>query len=244
MGSRMARFEQYLRETQQADDALLMGCIHVYRATGKALYRDYVVNQARSGHAGGMPLLFAMEKTGDEALRQAVEQQAAQPMEVRRLEQAYEVLPFRMAYEMKLNRMAWVNRVAEQFRSIRARLYQEESGLNRAAEGENFTPVSTGWYMAALVDGIEACDQQLYEHWRALVDIFRETLRGLLRSGSTQGAEALAAYSILKAVRLGIIDPERYLPIGRELAEKMDESAGMGAYMMAWAETLLADEAR
>lgn len=244
MASRMARFEQYLSETAQADHALMMGCIHVYRATGKALYRDYVVNQAARGNACGLTLLFAMEKSGDEALRQQVEQLAAQPMDVQRLEEAYEVLPFRMMYEVKLNKLAWVSRVTEQFRSIREKLRHEGTGLYGAAEGEAFTPVSTGWYLAALVDGIDACEQQLYEHWRALVDIFREALRGLLRSGSTKGAEALVAYSMLKAVRMGIIDPERYLPMAMELAENMDESAGMGAYMMAWAELQLANEAR
>lgn len=240
MGSRMARFEQYMNETAQIDEALLMGCVRVYQATGKALYRDYVVQHAQTG----MPLLFALEQTGEERFRQAAVEQAAQELNVLRLDEAFQVLPFRMAYEMKLNRMAWVSRVAEQFKELRARLYDADAGLNCASAGEGFTPVSTGWYLAALVDSIEACDQQLYEHWRALVDIFRESLRGLLRSGNTEGAESLMAYAMLKAVRMGIIDPERYLPVAEKLADRMDESAGVGAYMMAWAETLLADEVR
>lgn len=238
MESRMARFEQYLNETAEPDLALLMGCVQVYQATGNARCRDYAVEHAKAG----APLLFALDVTGAESIRQAAVEQAGRELDVQRLEEAFALLPFRMGYEMKLNRMAWVSRVAEQFKGLRTRLYDEEAGLYCAAAGEGFTPVSTGWYLAALVDSIEACDQQLYEHWRALVDIFRECLRGLLRFGNTAGAESLTVYAIRKAVRMGIIDPERYLPAADKLEKTMDESAGMGAYMMAWAECLLADE--
>lgn len=237
MESRTARFEQYVNETAEPDLALLMGCIRVYQATGNALLRDYAVKHAKAG----MPLLFALDVTGEERIRQAAVEQAAQDMNVQRLEEAFALLPFRMGYEMKLNRMAWVSRVAEQFKGLRTRLYDAEAGLYCASAGEGFTPVSTGWYLAALVDSIEACDQQLYEHWRALVDIFRECLRGLLRFGNTAGAESLAVYAIRKAVRMGIIDPERYLPAAEKLETTMDESAGMSAYMMAWAECLMAE---
>lgn len=240
MGSRMARFEQYMSENANPDHALLMGCIRVYQATGKAVYRDYVVEHAQNG----MPLLFALEQTGEEGIRQAVVEQAEHPAQTDRLDESFRVLPFRMAYEMKLNRMAWVSRVAEAFGELRERLFDDENALYCASAGEGFTPTSTGWLLAALVDSIEQCDQQLYEHWRALVDQFREALRGLMHRGNTDGAESLVAYAVMKAVRLGIIDPERYLPLAERLTEHMDESAGVGAYMMAWAENLLADEAR
>lgn len=235
----MERFEEYLKQQPKAEPHLLMGCIAAWKYTGRPCFRDYVVNQAREAmeegrlEGFGMALLFALEETGEEDFRRAVEQLAETPMEVARLADAYAVLPFRMAYEMKLNRMAWVSRVVEQFSSLHQRLYHEETGLCSAAEGTGFSPSSTGWYLAALVDTIEACDQQLYEHWRSLVNIFRQTLRGMLLSGSTGGAEAWLVYSIRKAVRLGLIDPERYLPKAETLAAMMDQQSCPGAYWLA-----------
>lgn len=238
----MAQFEQALMETKQPEPAVLMGAVALYRSTGKDFYRDYVLEKLRAC-AGqeqpqeiGMGLMFALEETGEECFRSGIERLALRPVAVERLADAYGELPFRMAYEMKLNRMAWVSRVAEQFIGLRKRLFDKETGLYRAAEGSGFSPMATGWYLAALVDSIEACDQQLYEHWRSLVDIFREALRGLLHAGSTGGAEALVVYAIRKGVRLGVIDPERYLPVAERLSTVMNEQSSLGAYMLAWAE--------
>lgn len=238
----MEQFEQALMDTKQPEPSVLMGAVAMYRATGKTFYRDYVLEKLRACVAEnrldgmGMVLLFGMEETGEECFRSGIEQLALRPVCVERLADAYGELPFRMAYEMKLNRMAWVSRVAEQYQSLRSRLFDKETGLYLAAEGSGFSPAATGWYLAALVDGIEACEQQLYEHWRTLVNLFREALRGMLQSGSASGAEALVVYAIRKGVRLGIIDPERYLPAADKLAKTMNEQTCLGAYMLARAE--------
>lgn len=238
----MKQFEQRLMEMQQPEPAVLLGAVALYRATGDELYKAYVLEKLRAcmgeGQIAGlgMGLMFAWEETGEECFRSSMEQLALRPVAMERLADAYGELPFRMAYEMKLNRMAWVSRVAEQFIDLRNRLYDEKTGLYRATEGSGFSPMATGWYLAALVDSIEACDQQLYEHWRSLVNIFREALRGMLRSGSTGGAEALIVYAIRKGVRLGIIDPERYLPQAEKLAAVMSEQNDLGAYMLAQSE--------
>lgn len=238
----MEQFEQALIEAKQPEPAVFIGAVALYCATGKDFYRNYVLERLRAC-AGqhlpqglGMGLMFALEETGEECFRSGIEQLALRPVQVERLADAYGELPFRMAYEMKLNRMAWVSRVTEQFADLRKRLYDGETGLYKAAEGSGFSPMATGWYLAALVDSIEVCDQQLYEHWRVLVDTFREALRGLLRSGSTGGAEALVVYAIRKGVRLGVIDPERYLPVAEQLRAAMSEQSSLGAFMLAWAE--------
>lgn len=238
----MKQFEQKLMEIKQPEPDVLLGAVAFYRSTGNAFFKTYALEKLRAC-AGenqikglGMGLMFAWQETGEELFRSGIEQLALRPVQVERLTDAYSELPFRMAYEMKLNRMAWVSRVVEQFAGLRNRLYDEETGLYRAEEGCGFSPAATGWYLAALVDSIEACDQQLYEHWRTLVNIFREALRGLLRSGSAGGAEALIVYAIRKGVRLGIIDPERYLPVARRLSAVMNEQNGLGAYMLARSE--------
>lgn len=237
----MEQFEQALRELQQPEPRVLMGAVALYRAGGAAFYREYVLEKLRAAVAEnrldglGMGLMFALEETGEACFREGIDQLAACPARVEKLADAYEQLPFRMACEMKLNRMAWVSLVAEQFASLRARLMDKETGLYLAAEGSGFSPAATGWYLAALADSIEACDQQLYEHWRALVDIFRQALRGMLQAGST-GAEALTVYAIRKGVRLGIINPERYLPTAQRLSLSINEQSDLAAAMLARAE--------
>ena len=166
-------------------------------------------------------LFFAYEQTGDENWRVMIEQMlASMQQEPANLTGAYDMLPFRMAYEMKLNRMAWVSRVAASFKNLHEKLFEAEKGVHRAGEGEDFSAEATAWFLLALVDAIEICDQQLYEHWRTMVDIFRVTLRGVLKHGFSDDAKLKIATSIFKAVHLRIIDPERYLPVAREMDEQ------------------------
>ena len=91
-----------------------------------------------------------------------------------------------------------------------------------------------GWYLMALVDCVDAMAEQLYEHRRTLMDLFLEAVRGILPyadpetglfyqvidradvSGNyleTSGS-AMVAYAVMKGVRLGLLDPERYLAPG------------------------------
>lgn len=234
---------QYGRTRQEA--CALAGYAALYQATKDEQYRKTAKRMLAASvpaeemcPAWARMLFLDLEKDG---CREAIEQVAKRSLpEPARLEEAFDVLPFRMAYEMKLNRMAWVNRVAENFRSLHKRLFDPASGLHRAGEGEGFSPESTGWFLMALVDSIDICDQQLYEHWRAMVDIYRVTLRGILRSGKTAGAEAQLAYSILKGVRLGLIDGERYLDTGLALAEVRTGAMNVGVPFMAMAEKVLA----
>lgn len=172
------------------------------------------------------------------------------------LDGLYMAQPFYMEYEMKLHKMEKISDVTAQFKQVRKHLYNAEKGLNYHAWDEsrnqpwadketgtspNFWLRSTGWYLMGLADCIELCDQQLYEHWRALVDIFRESIRGVLqyqdkKTGllyqvidhpkvkcnylETSGS-AMVAYSVLKGVRLGILDGEKYLPIGKRMVESL-----------------------
>lgn len=70
------------------------------------------------------------------------------------------------------------------------------------------------------------------------MDIFRESLTGLLRYQAEDGlfyqvidhpeaegnytetsGSSMVAYALMKGVRLGILDPEKYLPIGQKVFE-------------------------
>lgn len=105
----------------------------------------------------------------------------------------------------------------------------------------NFWLRSIGWHLMALVDCVELCTETLYEHRQALVELLREALRGVLayqdaRTGllyqvvdhpeaegnylETSGS-AMVAYTLMKAARLGAINPEKYAPIGRAMLEHL-----------------------
>ena len=148
-----------------------------------------------------------------------------------------------MAYEAKFDGMAHVADITRQFQNVRKYLYNSEKGLNYHAYDEarvqfwadketgcskNFWLRSTGWYLMALVDCIALCSEQLYEHYRALVDIFRESIRGVLPYRAADGlfyqvidhpeaegnytetsGSAMIAYSLLKGVRIGVLDAEK-----------------------------------
>ncbi|MBQ8312502.1 MAG: hypothetical protein IJX84_04780 [Clostridia bacterium] len=234
--------EMQFGRTRQ-DACGLAGYMALYAATGDEGHQrlaERMLQNAVTGeemHPAWARLLFADVDKWKETIEQVAQRELPAPA---RLEEAFDTLPFRMAYEMKLNRMAWVNRVAEDFRSLHQRLFDEKSGLHCAAEGEAYCAESTGWFLMALVDCIDICDQQLYEHWRCLVDIFRTTLRGMLRSGKVEGAELQLAYCILKAVRMGLIDSERYLARGLELAQAEHHGLDVGIPYMLAAEKALA----
>ncbi len=171
------------------------------------------------------------------------------------LDGLYMAQPFYMAYEMKFGGMEKVGDIVSQFKNVRKNLWNAEKSLNYHAYDEareqfwadketglsaNFWLRSTGWYLMALVDTIGLCSEMLYEHYRALVDIFRESLAGVLKYQAADGmfyqvidhpeaegnytetsGSAMVAYALLKGVRLGLLDPEKYLPIGKRVLEAL-----------------------
>lgn len=170
------------------------------------------------------------------------------------LDGLYMAQPFYMAYEKHFNKYSQVQDITSQFRNVRRFLYNAEKGLSYHAFDEariqpwanketglsaNFWLRSMGWYLMALIDCIDLSSKELYEHYRALVDLFRESLRGLLpyQDAATgmfyqvidhaevpgnyleTSGSSMAAYALLKGVRLGVLDPEKYLPLGRKTFE-------------------------
>ena len=224
--SPMSWFNQYLAENtpgaawgpreamilrlclKHADDA---ACERYVLSSADAFIQE---DQCTPANAGA--LYFALDKTGDEKYREAIcrvmEKLQAESGDVNDLSAACETLPFRMAYEMKLNRMERVGQTAALFRSIHQRLWKAKAGRHDVTLREE------AMFLLALTDAIAVCSDQLYEHWRALVDIYRETLRGVLPEFSEADPQTMAVllYALLTGVEMGLIDPERYLPVARK----------------------------
>ena len=287
----LAKYQHYKTYWNYEDGCILKGAIDLYKATGDEAFRQYVLDyvshyvaedgsipnyemrQYNSDYINsGKALFFALEETGEERYRTAIEFHMQRLREHPRcqcgsfwhkqlypnqvwLDGLYMVEPFYMAYEMQFGGMEKVADIVRQFKNVRAHLWNGEKGLNYHAWDEsktmfwadketglsaNFWLRSTGWYLMALVDTIALCREELYEHYRALVDIFRESLAGVLRYQAADGlfyqvidhpeaegnytetsGSSMVAYALLKGVRLGILDPEKYLPIGKRVFEAL-----------------------
>lgn len=195
-------------------------CLRVFAATGDEKCRAYVIAWADSLIAAdacvpecGKALFFALENTGEAKYRDAIEAVLsrlgrAPGTAVLPAETLYAELPFRMAYEMRLGGMEKVGQCAGKFVQSFRTLWDEKSGL-----------ISGGRYQSsaallALADCIGLCSDQLYEHWRAMVDVYRVVLRGLLAAETPENPETagMLLTALQAGVRMRIIDPERYLP--------------------------------
>ena len=247
------------------------GCIGLYSATGERQYREMVLREAEKGVSGAagegrslMSLLFALDETGETCYETAAKEQmhhllarvlCQEPMTPQEL---YRAAPFLLACETRFDRMAHTGDVTGRLRMERACLYDGEAALYRAgADLQEPSLRAEGMVLAALADCVALCSEELYEHWRALVDWLREAARGLMpfqdrdsglfrlpgEDGDRAG-NALAVYALLKAVRLGVLDPERYVPLGRRAFERLaqdlpeDGAEEAGPLLMAWAEYL------
>ena len=285
----LAKYTPYKTYWNYEDGCVLKAAADLYKATGDEVFRKFVLDYVSTyvTEDGSIPnyemrqynsdsinagkvLFFALEQTGEERYRKAIEFHMQRLREHPRcacgsfwhkqlypnqvwLDGLYMVEPFYMAYEMKFGGMEKTADVVQQFKNVRQHLWNADKGLNYHAWDEskcmfwadketglsaNFWLRSTGWYLMALVDTIGECREELYEHYRALVDIFRESLRGVLQYQAPDGlffqvidhpeadgnytetsGSAMIAYALLKGVRLGILDPEKYLPIGKRVFE-------------------------
>lgn len=100
------------------------------------------------------------------------------------------------AYDAKQQASLEAGRVAATFQRAREKL-----GKDRAHDG---------MYMAALADTLECMEKQIYEHYRAVADLLLEAAQSWFQSEPK--ADALAVYAVLKGVRLGLLDEEKYMP--------------------------------
>lgn len=287
-------YQPYKSYWNYEDGCVLIGCIDLYRATGDAYWKDFVLRYLDDtvlpdGRIPGFDtkkynidaincgkaLFFAWHERGEARFKAAIDfhmerlrshprcacgsfwHKESYPNQVW-LDGLYMAQPFYMAYEKLFDRYSHVQDITDQFRTVRRQMYSEAKGLSYHAWDEarvqpwcdratglspNFWLRSMGWYLMALVDCIGLSSEELYEHYKTLVDQLRESIRGILRyrdeatglfyqvidhpeaEGNyleTSGS-AMVAYALLKGVRLGVLDAEKYLPLGRRMFESLVE---------------------
>ncbi len=170
------------------------------------------------------------------------------------LDGLYMAQPFYMEYETRYDNRAQYGDIVSQFENVQKYLYDEKTGLNfHACDMEkkmfwadketgcsaNFWLRSMGWYLMALVDTMDKMDNQIFEQYRKLEDIYKKMLKGILQYQDPEtglfyqvidhpevennyletSGSAMVGYSIIKAVRMGILNAEKYAPIGKKIVE-------------------------
>ncbi|MCM1046904.1 MAG: glycoside hydrolase family 88 protein [Clostridiales bacterium] len=201
-------------------------------------------------------LLFLMyDKTGDEKYKNAIEnvmqglreyldKNADKCMSA---EELYMLQPFYTEYETRYDKKAKYGDIIKQFEKAESQL---------EAEGNPVDQFSL--YMAALIDSLSVMSFEIYEKYRQIQDMFKSALKKLVEERdnekevfSIKGADnvvnAMAAYAIIKACRLGIVLKEKYAPLGMEIVESLNNNAeeifkdtrAAGAYISAYGQYLM-----
>ena len=291
----LARYQAYQKYWNYEDGCLLMGVKRMYEATGDSFYKDYILRylKERVLEDGTIPtyntdhdnlddlncgklLFFAIDETGDERYRRALEYHMKRlhshprckcgnfwhkdiyPYQIW-LDGLYMAQPLYMEYETRYNGMENYSDILEQFRNVRRFLRDEKTGLYFHGYDEarvqpwadpvtgcsaNFWSRAYGWWLIALVDTMEVMNQQIYEQYRELQDIFREAVQGLLPYRSQENGliyqvidrpdvkgnyteasgSVMASAAIMKGVRCGTLLSEKYLPVGKEMFESVCEN--------------------
>jgi len=159
------------------------------------------------------------------------------------LDGTYMAQPFYMEYETRFNKMQGCIDSYKQFMNIQKHMRDEKTGLYYHGYDEsrqmywadpvtgcspNFWLRAMGWFMVAMVDVLERMDEQLYNEYRGIMAMFKQTIEDVHKFQDEEtgmfwqvmdhpGVEgnyletsgtALFAYAVLKGVRLGYL-PKR-----------------------------------
>ena len=159
------------------------------------------------------------------------------------LDGTYMAQPFYMEYETRFNKMQGCIDSYKQFMNIKKHMRDEKTGLYYHGYDEsrqmywadpvtgcspNFWLRAMGWFMVAMVDVLERMDEQLYNEYRGIMAMLKQTIEDVHKFRDEEtgmfwqvmdhpGVEgnyletsgtALFAYAVLKGVRLGYL-PKR-----------------------------------
>ena len=126
-----------------------------------------------------------------------------------------EELPFLAACDTRFGDKQAYKLISRHYAQFHQQFFDRETGLYHVPGCDE----AEGLLLMTLADTIEKMDMQLYEHYRALADMFLEAARGLILHGTEP--DAAAVYALLKGVRLGLLDEEKYLPIALKMKEAL-----------------------
>ena len=180
----------------------------------------------------GKLLFFMYDKTGEEKYRKAIEAvmdwlrehpENLSPSQIS-MEELYMVQPFYMEYETRYDKKAKYSDIIKQF----------EKADNMFRSGvDNIDQI--GLYLISMIDALSGMSFEIYEKYRIIQDMFKAALTDLLKNYDKENCSyygkmagnaenAMIAYAIIKACRMGIILKEKYAFVGMEIVENLMEN--------------------
>lgn len=260
-------FGLYLREyledetlTQKPSGCILNGCMQLYRATGEEFYRKKIYSVAEKyKNIHNMPqdalaewvnaaraFYGIYDETGDEEWRSRIEAVISRVKALPReadgvfagMEPAEQcaILPFYMEYETRFHNKAEYSDIVLQ--------------LRRTKPQENGRYFLTGWYLMTLIDVMESMSVEIFEHYKSLEGIFKETIRHIQQNIRAEKMDlmerAMVGYAITKACNMGVLNCEKYTGSGLMLIDGVidgpfepQDAVTMGIIMMAYAQYVI-----
>ena len=188
--------------------------------------------------ACGRPLFFALDETGDERYKKALDTAAdrikAEPLPDTP-EGLYAVMPFLAEYDTRFGGRQTYKAIADQFKAVHQAMFDPEKGLYRTESGL-FSIRDEGYMLLSLANTAEKLDMQIYEHYRTLLDMLFDAVRlpyrletdhlFSLSCGDPEQAPDpsggfMIVYVMLKGVRLQMLDAEKYSFLAYRLASDL-----------------------
>lgn len=129
--------------------------------------------------------------------------------------------PSNATYETIFNGKAGYNQIVQQFEEAREYLVDEET---------------TGLYLMALVDTLENISEEIFEYYRHLQLLLKETVAKVMESKNVKNSDKIA-YVLMKGVRLGHLS-EEYLELGIKTFEELvhQKPKDVNSFMKAYGE--------
>ncbi len=167
------------------------------------------------------------------------------------LDGLYMMQVFYTRYETERNKLQNYSDIVNQFKNVYNIMRDKETGLyyhaydssktmfwadKETGLSQNYWLRSIGWYTVALIDVYSYMDEQMYDEYHTIKEIFKETIDSILKYQDQESkmfyqvpnfpgreknyletsGSCMIAFAILKGVRLKAL-PERYLQIGLDI---------------------------
>ncbi len=135
-----------------------------------------------------------------------------------------ENLPFRMFCETQYGKKEGYQEIIRQFQKVKEKDYDRM--IQGACQGNKEESLELAYFLSACADTLEVTSMEIYEHYRYLADLMRETMlqlrkNGFFKEGSRENldkkAEMLFGKAILKGCQLKVLLQEKYEKIGQDL---------------------------
>ncbi len=136
------------------------------------------------------------------------------------------ILPFRMFAETQYGKKEGYQEIIRQFQKIKERDYDRM--VFGACQEKKEESLELAYFTAACADTLEFTSMEIYEHYRFLADLLKQTVRtlknaGFFRRDSMEKLDKKTAElfgrAIAKGCRMNVLLCEKYEKIGRNFCE-------------------------